>query len=208
MLESVPSRPWPAFSPNTSIVYVRSLKHLLPLFGLLLWTSCATPSESQEISLEGWPSETIVLPPPFAPELPRGKESLLFAPGFRDRESDGFWSYAFAVWMDGPPPDAAGLEAWFESYYDGLMNAVATGDGKDIGDDPAQVQVVATSANTFQVSIHLLDAFGNLEPVDLRAHVTSESTERTILRLQVSPQPEGHSIWNALAVAAASIREP
>ena len=58
--------------------------------------------------------------------------------------------------------------------------------------------------------MHLIDAFATFEPIDLRVMVdtVAETDERTVLRIQVSPQPEEHGIWRSLEAAIASIREP
>lgn len=185
------------------------MRTLLLSTALLLATSCAgTPPEPAPVSLEGWASETIELPPAFAPELPPGVESLRFAPGWSDPESDGYWSYAFAVWLDGPAPDAAGLQAWLDTYYDGLLSAVAASGGRDAGDDPARIEVTETAPGTYRASMRIVDAFGDLEPVALRARVATDEGPETVLRLQVSPQPDDHEIWLALATAVAGIQVP
>jgi hypothetical protein len=196
------------------------VKHALRLWPLLLATACAAPSEATSdsepeaeqvtFSVEGWTPEIIALPPQFAPELPTGVESLLFAPGFRNSDAEDFWSYVFVLWIDEPAPDAARLDEMLELYYDGLISAVAGAKGEDVGSDPAQVDVTRVASGHFEVRMRLIDAFFTFEPIDLRARVdtVAETSERTILRIQASPQPETHAIWRSLEAAVASIQEP
>jgi hypothetical protein len=161
------------------------------------------------VSLEGWQAETFALPPGFAPELPTGTESLRFAPGWRDPSAEGFWSYAFVMWIDEPVPDAARIDDLLEKYYNGLMTAFAAGKGKDISSTPARVDVVGarTSPNHYEARMHLIDAFATFEPIDLRVLIdtVAETDARSIVRIQISPQSQEHPIWRSLNAAIASI---
>lgn len=133
---------------------------------------------------------------------------MLFAPGFQDPQSEEYWSYAFTVWIDGPIPDASGLADLLDAYYDGLISMAARAEGKDVGDDPARVEVQRASADGFDAAVHLSDASGTSEPVHLRLRIAGEVAERALLRIQVSPQPSGHKIWRSLEAAVLSIQEP
>ncbi|MFT7461846.1 MAG: hypothetical protein ACI9EF_000180 [Pseudohongiellaceae bacterium] len=195
-----------------------------PLWLLFLASACATPSDAsvsaavapdpEPISLEGWPSESFVLPPGFAPDLPAGNESLRFAPGWRDPSSADFWSYTIAMWIDEPAPDASRIDDILELYYDGLMVRFAAGQDKDVGSDPAQVEVTTTAPNHFEAQMHLIDCFATFEPIDLRVLVDtvtetlSAGHERTVVRIQLSPQPKEHRIWRSLEAANATMQEP
>ena len=157
--------------------------------------------------LEGWTAETFALPPEFAPELPTGRESLRFAPGWGDRRAEDFWSYAFVMWIDEPAPSAARIKALLQSYYDGLMSSLATGKNKDVRPSPARLDVVRSATNSFELRMRLVDAFATFEPIDLRVVVDSiaDTEARTVLQIQVSPQPKEHAIWRSLQEASASI---
>ena len=193
-------------------------RHIILALSLVA-TACATPlevvddvpvaHEPDAISLEGWASETITLPPGFAPELPNGVEELRFAPGWRDPSSDGFWSYAIVMWIDEPAPDAARIDELLENYYDGLISAVAGDGDKSVGSDPAQVDVRRTAPNHFEAQIHLIDTFTTFEPMDLRVMVdtVTEAEGHSALHIQASPQPEEHAIWRSLEAAIAAIQE-
>jgi formylglycine-generating enzyme required for sulfatase activity len=162
------------------------------------------------VSLEGWPSETFALPPGFAPDLPPGSESLRFAPGWRDPRTEDFWSYAFVMWIDESAPDEARIRELLNGYYDGLMSMFAGSAGKDIGSDPAQVEVLRTAPNQFEAQMHVIDAFATFEPMDLRILVDTVAIKEghSALRIRLSPQPEEHGIWRSLEAAIASIEKP
>ncbi len=162
------------------------------------------------INLEEWPSEIIELPPGFAQGLPSGVESLRFAPGWRDPNADGFWSYVFAMWIDEAIPDAKRLTDIMESYYEGLMTAVAGAEAEQFGGDMAQVEVMRVAPREFEMQMKLIDAFGDLEPIELRGVISTkvDSEASSILRISVSPQSEGHSVWRELEAALAGIRKP
>ena len=162
------------------------------------------------ISLEGWPSETFALPPGFAPDLPNGTESLLFAPGWRDPSSEDFWSYAFVMSIDEAAPDAARIGEILDGYYDGLMAVFAGNKDQSIGSDPANVTVVRTAPHQIEAQMHVIDAFATFEPIDIRILVeTAVLTDgRSTLSVQLSPQPEEHAIWRSLEAAIASIEQP
>ncbi len=159
------------------------------------------------VSVEAWTAETFALPPEFAPELPTGTESLLFAPGWRDPTSESFWSYAFVMRINAPAPDAARMQELLGKYYDGLMSSFAAGKNKDLSGTPARVEIVRIGANHFEAKLQLIDAFANFEPIDLRVVVDSfaETDQSAVLHIQVSPQPREHAIWSSLEEAIRSI---
>ncbi len=166
----------------------------------------ATP-EPDTISLEGWPAETFALPPGFAPDLPQGTESLRFAPGWRTPAAEGFWSYAFVMWLDAPEPDAAGIDLLLETYYNGLLNSFAAGANKDISATPARVEIASIAPNRYAAEMRAIDAFATFEPIDLRILIdtVAESDARTRLHIRLSPQPKEHAIWKSLEAAITSI---
>jgi len=165
------------------------------------------PAEPATESLQGWAAETFELPPGFAPELPTGVESLRFAPGWRDPKAEGFWSYAFVMWIDEPAPDEARLGEILQKYYTGLMKAFAEGAGRQIDAESVQVEVLRLSAGRYEASMRLIDAFATFEPIRLRILIdTSEAEDGDgMVRIRISPQPEDHMIWSALEAASREI---
>lgn len=193
-----------------------AVNNALFLCPLLLIFSCASPasvgeaqpiSDLPEVSLEEWTSESFDLPAGFAPTLPAGKETLLFAPGFFDKSADDFWSYAFAMWLETPVEDAEQMDELFETYYDGLIRTVARATNIDVGEDPAQVEVKQVDDDHFEATVHLIDSFVTFDPLDLRflAHRSTDADGMTVLRVQASPQSADHAIWRSLEAAAASL---
>ncbi len=188
---------------------MRSVSTALSLLLVVTLSACAArpPNSPVPISLEGWQSETFPLPPSFAPDLPTGTESLRFAPGWRDPQSENFWSYAFVLWIDEPAPDAERTDQLLEQYYDGLMAAFA--EGKPL--IPARAEVTQTTRTNhvrlYEARLHLTDAFATFQPIDLRLVIESrqEAPSRSTLRIQISPQPSTHPIWPSLDAAVASI---
>ena len=157
------------------------------------------------VDVSAWASETIGLPPAFAPLLPGGSEVLRFAPGWRDPDADDFWSYAFVMWLEAPAPDRAGLEALFEAYYDGLLYAVAP----QVGEDAAKVEVTELGDGSFAATMQLVDAFTTLEPLRLlaRIDVRPSGTSRSEVFVRASPQGHEHPVWNALSAAIQAIED-
>jgi streptogramin lyase len=163
--------------------------------------------ELEPVSIDGWLSEVFELPPGFAPELPEGKESLLFAPGWRDPNTEDFWSYAFVMSINEPAPEMTRIDELLEMYYNGLMSAFSSNKYGDIGISPVQVDVVPIAANKYEAKMHLIDAFATFEPIDLRVLIETiaDTDEHSLVRIQVSQQPKDHKIWRSLALAIESI---
>jgi hypothetical protein len=158
-------------------------------------------------SLAGWTAETFALPPEFAPDLPRGRESLLFAPGWSDSRAAGFWSYAFVMWIDEPAPSPARVEDLLQDYYDGLMSSFAAAKGKDAPRSHARIDRVRSATSFVELRMRLVDSSATSEPVDLLVVVDliADTGARTILQIQVSPQPKEHATWRSLQEAIARI---
>jgi hypothetical protein len=178
----------------------------LIVFLSLLLAGCASSSvfsaRDTPVSLQGWRSERIVLPPEFAPSMPPGEEILLFAPGMFEATADDFWSYAFLMQIEETGLNVQRLTQIFEAYYDGLL--VAVGEGRaEIGDDPASVHINSIGPNEYTATIRLIDAFVTDKPVDLNLRIQCEKIGdvSTLLRVQASPQSPDHSIWTGLAAA-------
>ena len=93
----------------------------------------------------GWRYERIELPPAFAPTMARGREELFFAPGMFKPKAPSYFSYVFSlVFEQARTFDAASMRALLNTYYRGLMSAVAK--GKKLSLDPSTIdsKVIAT----------------------------------------------------------------
>ncbi len=162
------------------------------------------------VSFGGWPEETFPLPPGFAPGLATGVESLRFTPGWRNPDSEDFWSYAFIMWVDEPAPDIKRVGELVDGYYDGLMSVFARNAGQDIGNDPAEVAVEQIGLNLFEVDMYVVDAFATFDQIPVRVvvEVVAEADAKSSVRVQLSPQPPEHGVWRSLEAAIASIEKP
>lgn len=161
------------------------------------------------VSIEDWASETIDLPPDFAPDMPKGVEELRFAPGWRDPESDSFWSYAIVMWIDEPIADSQRVTELLEIYYDGLMSVFAHKEFGEVSIKPAQVLTQRIAPNKFKARMHLIDAFATFEPIELfvRVETAAISESRSTVRIRVSSQPTEHQIWESMDTAILDILE-
>lgn len=155
--------------------------------------------------LKGWTSETFALPPSFAPELPKGSESLRFAPGWRKPGDPGFWSYAFVLTLEEAAPDKGRLDNLLEMYYNGILKSFAKDAGKDIS--PVRIKVTSVAKGKFEGKMHATDAFATFKPVEVRLVIQSVSLGKkcSSVRVQLSPQPKGHAIWKSLSAAIDAI---
>ena len=115
-------------------------KSLLVLVLLLLTSGWTGGQESPPVPFllptpDGWRTETIPFPLPFAPDLQYvGLEELRFAPGMFDPESEDSWTYAFVWWLPlGTAIDRETLESDLEAYFRGLTQAVAESGDFDPG---------------------------------------------------------------------------
>lgn len=160
-------------------------------------------------NFDEWASETFALPPGFAPDLPAGSESLLFPPGWRDPDSENFWSYAFVMTIDEQPPEASRVQELLELYYDGLMSVFASGKDKESLITPAKVVVNQINSNRYEASMNLVDAFATFEPVDIRVRIETVAAEagHSQVRVQISRQRDDHQIWKDLSAAIEHILE-
>lgn len=176
-------------------------------------SGAAVAPQPDAVSIAGWQRETFPLPPGFAPELPAGSESLRFSSGWRDPKAEGFWSYAFVMWIDEPAPDAARLKDLLGKYYNGLLAMFAADKGKDISATPARVDVTGGVAGAggvggrYEAKMRVIDAFATFEPIDLRLLIETVAAgdARSTVRIRVSPQPKEHAIWPSLQAAVADI---
>lgn len=159
-------------------------------------------------SLEDWATETFALPPSFAPQLPSGAESLLFAPGWRDPESENFWSYAFVMSMNESVRDEQQITEILADYYNGLMSVFASNRNKGDLIKPVRIELVRVQADHYEATIHLVDAFATFKPVVIQvvAKAVAETERHSFVQIQVSKQPLGHEIWKSLDKAIERIQ--
>ncbi len=130
-------------------------------------TATATPAPPWPTP-PGWTSETIPFPLGFAPDVHHtGEEELRFPPGFYDRASPGYWSYAF-VWRTTDPAllDARALGDELTRYFRGLITAVDA-EAQQVKDVGAVVVHAEPAGAGFALTAHVFNAFAAGEPVEL-----------------------------------------
>ncbi|HPF69222.1 MAG TPA: hypothetical protein PLQ13_01010 [Candidatus Krumholzibacteria bacterium] len=165
---------------------------------------------------DGWRSETIPFPLPFAPGLPyEGVEELRFAPGMFTAGADDFWTYAFCWWVpEDTPLDSKLLERDLEAYFAGLTRTVEDAEHFTAEDPRYAVQLEpkrtrAGEPRAWSGSLDVFDAFVTHAPLALNVQVEVESCPDEgmvgVLFL-VSPQPAGHAVWKSLAQLRAGFR--
>jgi hypothetical protein len=174
------------------------------LIGALLFT--LTPqalAQTDPTTICDWARETIELPPGFAPGMPSGVEELRFPPGWRDRDSDNFWSYAIVLRIDEPAPTTARLEELIGIYYTGLMSAFGVGHKPESPPNEVDVDLEQTADHQHRGSMRLVDGFATFKPilVNLKAITRATSDTESIIELRASPQLDDHDIWSDLQAA-------
>ena len=185
------------------------LSRLLPAL-LVLGSACQSspPPERAPTDLSSWRSEEITLPPAFAPEMPKGREVLLFSPGMFNAEAEDHWSYVFLMDIEEQGVSKARLEEVIELYFDGIIGLVGSGKSLNLPADPATVKFEAGRDNRYRGIVNTFDAFGDGQAIELnvRAHVQEQSDGRTLIEFQASPKTPGKDpIWWALDDALESL---
>lgn len=158
----------------------------------------------------GWKQETIPFPLDFAPELPhRGVEILRFAPGFFDPTQPGYWSYAWAWWLeDAQVPGRSQLELELARYFRGLSKAV--GDEKHLTFDPARFRaqlrdepILLPGWTAYRGELDSVDAFTTGKPITLHVRIGTGACPRAgrrVVLVAASPRAEAETdpVWSQL----------
>src|SRR6185295_13678266 len=105
--------------------------------------AAAQDADYQFPAPEGWRSERIEFPIPFAKDLDyKGFEDLRFAPGMFKSEAPDYFSYAFLFWVEGSISlEPKSLEKDLMKYYKGLCGAVGKSRKLDLDLSKISVQV-------------------------------------------------------------------
>ena len=189
---------------------MRPVNRTLPAaLAALLLSACnqAPPAEpAGTVDLSAWASETIQLPPGFAPGLPPGLEELRFAPGMYDAGAEDYWSYVYVLRFE----ESAGGEDWLrdvlEQYYDGLITAVAGSRGLTLEGEPAEVTLRPGEDGKQRADVDLVDAFVTGAPLTIHMELELVPSDAgTQVRAAVSPQPPDHPVWSDLRAALATL---
>jgi len=179
---------------------------------LLLLLALAQDSEVRFPAPEGWRSERIEFPIPFAKDLDyKGFEDLRFAPGMFKPEAPDYFSYAFLFWVEGSMSlEPKSLEKDLMKYYKGLCGAVAKSRKLDLDLSKISVQVTkqekkgklgGEEAETFQARIEMVDAFVTGKPLTLHLELwgrPADGKKRSCLFAIASPKEKSAAVWETL----------
>ncbi len=155
----------------------------------------------------GWKFERIGFPLPFAPDLDlRGFEELRFAPGMYDTKSDTYFTYIFAMKLEGELNiDSAFLDALLERYYRGLCQAVAKDkdfkiDSSKIEADVGEDHFEAPQSRHFHAKLESFDPFVTGKPLTLHLEILVVQETKSDHRIfaAVSPKPKDDRVWKRL----------
>ena len=157
---------------------------------------------------DGWDVERFPVPIDFAPQIPyKGVEDIRFAPGWGDKNSEEYWSYAFLWWLEiNTKVSAAALQENLKAYYSGLVARNIS--RRNIPADKlvttvANIKKIKTDTRdleTYSGTINMLD-YMTQSPMILNVFIHVKSCpvqNHTALFFEISPKPFSHLIWQKL----------
>lgn len=185
----------------------------LPTFGE---EDAALAEKFQFHTPETWKSEVILLPPRFAPDLDwHGVESIRFAPGMFQPDSESFFSYLL-VFLIGADDDVSETTVHEQIlvYYRGLARAVMGGRGIPVDTDsfklnlesgdpgegsPHPVDAGEGQVTFWTATLDWIEPFATRRPQALHFEVHLwKNGDRPVLYFTVSPQERDHPIWKEM----------
>ena len=158
-------------------------------------------------TIKGWGIERFLIPISFAPTIPyKGVEDIRFTPGWAQRTTSEYWSYAFLWYLDGYQTfDAKTIENNLHAYYTGLIKV--NRDSSKIADKlfpvTSSIKTRTTEKGdlkTFEGSVHMLD-YMSLQPITLNfvIHIRScAGKDKTFVFHEISPMPYSDDVWKRL----------
>ncbi len=154
---------------------------------------------------EGWRSEGVELPPPFAPELKlKGQAQLQFSPGMFDKDSDLFFTYVFAFRTEAEPKlEQEIIESSLLAYYQGLAKRVSRNRELDV--DTFELKLEKSEeqpddATSYTGTLDWTEPFATNASQTLKLDVESrfdEESKQNYLFVCASPS-EDEEVWKQL----------
>jgi len=192
---------------------------MMPLAIVLLMTTGLRAAESSKaLEIEApndWKGEKISLPPSFAPDMQLvGTESIRFAPGMFEADSESFFSYVFVFELAAKPElTQKALQREFLVYYRGLAEAVSKSRGvtvkaadfsfelkpADKADDKDSPR--ASGRKRYAGELEWIEPFATQKSQSLHLEIdtwNSAATKRSYLFAAVSPQKKTAAIWTTM----------
>lgn len=177
-------------------------------FLIFFLTFTMTVSAQDEPNLlsgpDEWTSERLHFPLSFAPSLELvGFEDLRFAPHWKDKNNDQFWTYTFVWYLKKDIHlSTESLSRMLNDYYNGLMRIDPKNSDPKLGPLPTQSEFFKVEEN-YQGSIHTYDNFFTKMPITLHAQIVQkkcpETGEQYIL-FQLSPKDFIEDVWDEFKV--------
>ena len=188
------------------------MKHYtMLLIGLILigLQSRAQDARPQMLTIPSdWNSEVLNFPLDFAPELEyQGLEELRFAPGMFDTTAPDYFTYMFAMELEGKHDfGIPQTKKFLAGYFRGLSSAV--GEGKDIVVDTSLITVTVVRPDIktgkhegYFVTVNFIDTFTGGRKVTLNMEAVvlyQKDGEKTYIQALISPQPKYSATWKEL----------
>lgn len=187
------------------------LHFVLILIGLqLLFTQTrAQDAQPQLLTLPpDWRFELINFPLEFAPDLDyQGFEELRFAPGMFDTTTTTYFTYMFAIMLEGKHDFSIPFTKKFlTAYFQGLSEAVAQSNKITVDTSLISVTVTRPDIKTgkheaYFITTKYIDTFNGGREVTLNMEMAvlyPKNGEKTYLQAVVSPQPKYAEVWKEL----------
>lgn len=160
---------------------------------------------------QSWTGETITLPPGFAKDMSvKGTESIRFAPGMFQADSDSFFSYAFVFKLESKPElTQKVLTDEFLKYYRGLSKAVLRDAAAGVDFEQFTLKLSKLKEAESSASVTGLDSYSGkltwVEPfttrkqqtLNLRLHTWKRKGKNYVF-MCVSPAAADAEIWKQL----------
>ena len=187
--------------------------HAINLVLILLSGMTGAPAEQGNASLlpktqEGWRYERLAFPLTFAPDLKyQGFEELRFAPGMFNPQSDTYFTYIFALRLEGEHKiDLDFVRTFLFKYYRGLCKAAGADRDPPLDLEKITVSVKKgedqrTGAAVFLCEVVMFDAFVTGKPLTLNVEIVAAdnpSAKATCLFALASPKPKSEKVWKLL----------
>lgn len=180
---------------------------------ILLSGMAGAPAGQENPSLlpktqEGWRYERLAFPLTFAPDLKyQGFEELRFAPGMFNPQSDTYFTYIFALRLEGTHKiDSDFVRTFLLKYYRGLCKAVGADRDPPLDLEKISVSIKKsedrrTGADVFLAEVAMFDAFVTGKPLTLNVEIVSAddpNAKATCLFALASPKPKTDKVWKLL----------
>lgn len=181
------------------------MKHLLLLLSLFTLTAFGQRADVEVPydlpTPKGWGTEKIPFPINFAPSIEyKGVEEIRFMPGWSNKDSAKYWSYAFVWYLEGTIVfEPSILEEKMKIYYEGLASATKSVPREKLIPAITKFKYLKTPKGQnrdFVGTIEMLDYMSQTKLVlnaKIRSCVTRDN--KTHVFFELSPQPFTHPLW-------------